>query len=317
VLLTTCVSIAPERLDPELYSWPPDDPKVQLIRVLGSRRDAGSGGLMTWLGGRGDEPLFVRPYGVAWHGDDLLVADPGAGRVVRIEAGGRVTATRESLLEGPVGVCVCAGGIVVSDARAGTVALLDDRLRLEQWLARDLERPTGVACLGQEIVITETGKHRLLLLAADGSQRTLGRRGAGPGELNFPTSVTVSNGSLWVGDTLNFRVQQLDPESGTGLVSFGQLGDGAGEMPRIKGVAVDRDGHLWISDAYLDQVALNTPDGDLLLTLGRTGSQPGELSFPAGIAAHPDGRVAVVDSLNRRLQIFRLLAPAEKGGNDG
>jgi hypothetical protein len=48
------------------------------------------------------------------------------------------------------------------------------------------------------------------------------------------------------------------------------------------------------------------------MSLGRTGTEPGEFSFPAGIAAHPDGRVAVVDSLNRRLQVFRVLAPGAK-----
>jgi hypothetical protein len=43
------------------------------------------------------------------------------------------------------------------------------------------------------------------------------------------------------------------------------------------------------------------------MNLGGTGVEPGEFSFPSGIAAHPDGRVAVVDSLNRRVQVFRLL----------
>ena len=38
-----------------------------------------------------------------------------------------------------------------------------------------------------------------------------------------------------------------------------------------------------------------------------TGDEPGRFSFPAGIAAHPDGRIAVVDSLNRRVQVFRLV----------
>jgi DNA-binding beta-propeller fold protein YncE len=315
---TGCASIGTvDTLDPERLSWPIEDPKVRMERVISTRHDIGGGGF-SWLGGRRDEALFVRPYGIAWQGESLLVADPGAGRAVRIPARGRMLVTKESLFTGPMGVTVCAGSIVVSDARAGTVALLDDDLGLRKWLARDLDRPTGIACLDQTIVVAETGRHRLLLFAPDGSRRAIGQRGDGDGEFNFPTSVTAGNGKLWVGDTLNFRVQLIDPESGKGMASFGQLGDAAGEMPRIKGVAIDRDGHLWVSDAFLDQVSLYTDTGELLLSLGRTGSEPGELAFPAGVAAHADGRVAVVDSLNRRVQVFRLIGDdAVDGGNDG
>ena len=48
------------------------------------------------------------------------------------------------------------------------------------------------------------------------------------------------------------------------------------------------------------------PDGTFLAALGGSGSGPGEFAFPAGIAIHADGRVAVIDSLNRRVQVFRL-----------
>ena len=71
-------------------------------------------------------------------------------------------------------------------------------------------------------------------------------------------------------------------------------------MPRI----VDSEGRIWVTDGHLDRVSLYDEDGNLLISIGGTGSSPGEFSFPTGIAVHPDGRVAIVDSLNRRLQIF-------------
>jgi len=175
-----------------------------------------------------------------------------------------------------------------------------------------LNRPTGVACAEGRIFVVETGAHRVLVREADGSRWSIGGRGDAAGELNFPTAVAVAAGSLWVGDTLNFRVQRFDAVSGEALGSFGQLGDAPGQTPRLKGLAVDAAGHLWVSDALLDRLSIYSPQGRLLISLGRPGAAPGELAFPAGVAAHPDGRVVVVDSFNRRLQIFKLIQGAVK-----
>lgn len=294
--------------------WPPGDPHVRLERVIQFRDDKQSAVLkfLDWFGGREQDPLFKRPYGVAWDGDELLVTDPGARRVVRISSRGRVSASSEGVVENPIGVAVCSRGVVVTDVDAGKVALLGPNLEFAGWLADGLARPTGVACSGDRIFVVETGKHQMLVGEPGGTWRSLGQRGAGHGEFNFPTSVAVDGHSLWVGDTLNFRIQRIDANRGKVLDVFGQLGDSSGEMPRIKGIGVDRDGHLWVSDAYLDQVAVYASNGVLLMSLGGTGVEPGEFSFPSGIAAHPDGRVAVVDSLNRRVQVFRLLDPSDQ-----
>jgi sugar lactone lactonase YvrE len=207
-------------------------------------------------------------------------------------------------------VATCGNEIVASDSESGRVARFDAELRRAGWLAQGLERPTGLACDADTVWVVETGAHRILALGRDGSRRTIGSRGTGDGQFNFPVALARTPDGLLVGDTLNFRVQRLDPASGRFLGAFGRLGDASGDTPRLKGLAVDAAGHVWASDAQLDQVSLYTPGGELLLTLGRTGSGPGEFSFPAGLAAHPDGRVAVAESLGRRVQVFRLLPTA-------
>ena len=154
----------------------------------------------------------------------------------------------------------------------------------------------------------------MVAIEPDRSTRSVGRRGGGQGEFNFPTVVATTREALWVGDTLNFRLQRFALEGGGFLGAFGRLGDAPGEMPRLKGLAVDPGGNLWLSDAHLDQVALFRPDGAFLMALPGNGSPDGGFSFPAGIATHPDGRVAIVDSLNRRLQILRLVDTPKNGG---
>lgn len=321
------------------------DAHVRLEREIRSRGDVGRGRFLGRLTGRPDPPLFERPYGVAWRGGDLVVTDPGARAVLRIGARGGVTSTADELFRSPIGVAACSAGLVITDSIGGKVALLDDRMRLQRWIAEGLDRPTGVACVDERIFVVETGQHRVLTFeptawmaaiapprpsvvetdglvlipTADGRSvlvfeqdhvvRTLGRRGSSPGEFNYPTTLALGIGSLWVGDTLNFRLQRFDPVSGLFDGSFGRIGDAAGEMPRLKGMTIDAEERIWVTDAFLDQVALYDEDGSFLSALGGFGEGPLEFSFPAGIAAHSDGRVAIVDSLNRRVQIVRLSAP--------
>ncbi len=297
--------VADAPLPPGL-AWPVGEPRVRLERVVEQRR--GGRGMGAVLGTSGDAvPLFVRPYGVAWLGDDLLVADPGARRIVRVGADGHVQLSEPDVAGPAVGVAACAQGVVASDPEGGRLALLDLALKRVRWLAEGLDRPTGVACDGDTVYVVETGGHRLLVLSPDGSRRVLGERGTEPGRFNFPTAVWHSGGTLLVGDTLNFRVQRLAAADGSFLGAFGNLGDASGDMPRLKGLALDSAGHVWASDAYLDRVSLYSTEGELLLDLGGSGSQPGRFAFPAGIAARADGRVVVVDSYNQRLQVFRLV----------
>ena len=298
------VRVKEQKLAPDL-AWPPGQPRVRLERLIQERSTGAS--LISWLAGSGSTPVFVRPHGIAWDGTDLIVADPGARRVLRITASGKILTSPENEAGAAVGVAVCPAGIVASDSEGGRVAILGPDLRRRRWLAEGLSRPTGLACEGDTVFVAETGAHRVWALGADGAKRIIGDRGEGPGRFNFPTVLALAAGSLLVGDTLNFRIQRLDPANGAFIDSFGQLGDAAGEMPRLKGVAADSAGRLWVSDAYLDQVSLYDQKGALLLSLGGPGSSPGRFSFPAGVAASPDGRVAVVDALNRRVQVFRLV----------
>jgi sugar lactone lactonase YvrE len=231
--------------------------------------------------------------------------------VLRIDSRGQLTKSPQGAFDSPIGVAVCSAGIVVTDSKRGTLEVVDASLHPQRQIAADLQRPTGVECLGERLYVAETGRHRILVLSLSpqaASAETLeiwGTRGAAGGEFNYPTALALESDSLWVADTLNFRVQRLSPETGEYLGSWGELGDAAGEFPRIKDLAIGADGHLWISDAHLDQLTVFDRTGEFLLSIGTRGQAPGQFSFPAGLAAHPDGRIAMVDSLNRRLQIFR------------
>jgi DNA-binding beta-propeller fold protein YncE len=319
MLLLGCSGLeTPDQNSPADWSWPSQDPRVRLETVLTARPGRHSTkGILRGLTGASAQETFVRPFGIAWDGDDLLVADPGSAKVYRLGPKGQLKAASREMFSGPIAVAACSFGVLVSDSQEGTLTLLDRRLRPVAILGAELERPTGIACSGSHVFVSETGRHRLLELSVETNEdgtirraettRTIGKRGDKLGEFNFPTALAVDKASLWVADTLNFRLQQLDLKSGDFVNLFGQLGDSPGEMPRVKGLAVDASRQLWLSDAHLEQVAVYRADGTFLFSIGSTGTGPAQFSFPAGVAAHPDGRVAVVDSLNRRVQVFRHL----------
>lgn len=288
-------------------AWPQPNPRVALERIIGSPRDLKRSFLASVAGG--EEPLFVRPYGLAWQEKDLLVADPAAGVIVRLPLGGAgwVQRSREGVFQEPLFLAVTPEGIAVSDPPAGTVWLLDSQLRPSRRLAEGLSHPTGLAWAAGGLWVAETTAHQLRCLGPTCPQgKIVGRRGTQPGEFNFPTALAAAGDTLWVADTLNFRVQSLDARTGAPGTTLGSLGDTQGSTPRAKGLAVDRDGRVWVSDGLLDQVAIFAPDGTLLLCLDELLAREKLFALPAGIAAQGE-RVAVADALHHRVVVFRLL----------
>jgi DNA-binding beta-propeller fold protein YncE len=60
-----------------------------------------------------------------------------------------------------------------------------------------------------------------------------------------------------------------------------------------------------VTDALMDNLQIFSPQGDLLLVVGRKGSRSGEFQSPGGIAIDARGRIYVVETLNKRIQIFQ------------
>jgi DNA-binding beta-propeller fold protein YncE len=144
---------------------------------------------------------------------------------------------------------------------------------------------------------------------------TIGQRGNGDGEFNFPTELRLDGANLLVVDAMNFRVQAFD-RSGVFQFAIGKPGDGIGSVFRPKGVAVDSEGDLYIVDGALGVVQVFNRQGQLLYYFGALGTHAGEFQLPAGLFIDRDDHVYVVDSFNRRVQVFQysgLKSPAREG----
>jgi tripartite motif-containing protein 71 len=185
-----------------------------------------------------------------------------------------------------------------------------------------LNAPFGVAVDGVgRLYVAETGSHRIVQLAPSGE--VLGRwggEGGAHGQFRFPYGVVLdAAGNVYVADTNNGRVQKLSP-SGRTLAVWGELdddphrdereqgredqgqdhGDGLFDGPR--GIAVDRQGNVYVADTNNHRIVQLSPDGDVLADWGESGGRPGQFSLPSGVAVDDAGIVYVADTANQRIQ---------------
>ena len=325
------------------WPFPPNPAKLTYLRSLtGFTAQASAGrSLRTLFVGKekSDRNAFVLPVAVAVGGDGrIAVADMGrrcvhlylpevgkAGANSTAASGKRAGASGRYLqLTGdPKEPIVSPVGLAFDDAQR--LYLTDSAGRLFAfgaqgellWSTRAAgdtpwQRPTGLTFSRetQLLYVVDTLAHRVYGLHPDGSlELSFGGRGEGVASFNFPThifhSVSGGIGTLFVTDTLNFRISAFD-ERGAPLGVFGRHGDGSGDLAMPKGLAADSDGVVYVADSIFDNVQLFDRAGSFLLTLGRRGSAPGEFWLPSGVFLSAGGELYVADTYNRRVQVFRI-----------
>ena len=252
-----------------------------------------------------------QPVAAVMVGERVFVVDTALGWVVGGKPDGGA-AVRLELPEGFSPVALASDGgdrLLVADRDSGAVLAFDSKGRAAgEVVPADLVgRCGGIAvCANGDVLMTDAEAHQVVRLRPNGLEvaRT-GGPGQGEGEFNTPTAVAEApDGTIWVIDTFNFRVQQLGPELDY-IFGFGQHGDGSGHLALAKGLAVDPDGHLHISDARFDAIQVFDEDGRLLFIIGGRGHGVGEFWNPGGLTIDRDGRMAVADTGNRRVQLLR------------
>jgi sugar lactone lactonase YvrE len=279
--------------------------------------------LLEIVAGPGDgKPELTRPFAVTQDSTGrVLIADPGQRGVHLFDLEKHkylfLRGSKKNQMASPVDVaCDSNDDIYVSDSVKRQVFVFDSRGRYLRSLqgtgANQLQRPTGMALdrAGRLLYLADTMRHQVLVYRLDGANRgaaapvrIIGQRGTGKGEFNYPTSLALASGKLYVVDTMNFRVQTFTAQ-GEWLGAFGQPGTTSGTFNRPKGIAVDTEGNLYVPDALFETVQIFSPAGQLLYYFGATGTQPGQFQMPAGISIDSRNVVYVADSMNQRVQVF-------------
>ncbi len=185
------------------------------------------------------------PQGLAFDtAGNLLVAESGANRILKISVAGIVTTV--------------AGDGATNFAGDGGPAI-----------AAELNYPVAVAVdSANNIYIADQGNNRVRMVAPDGTISTLAGNGNGAfsgdgglainASLNQPSGVAVdASGAVYIADTLNFRLRQvqggnINTIAGSGV--SGYSGDGgpatSARLSALTGVTVDQFRNIYIVEPY-------------------------------------------------------------------
>ncbi len=88
------------------------------------------------------------------------------------------------------------------------------------------------------------------------------------------------------------------------LVGAEVVGAAGGALTEPRGLAVDAQGNLYVSDTANHRVQVFGPDGRLVRTIGGFGAGPGQFNEPRGVAVDADGNLYVADTWNARIAKF-------------
>lgn len=326
-LAACAVAIKPPQYDKYVWPPPPDKARIQLQDVIWGRKDvlAKTGGLeRALLGNAPQNPLdwFSKPYGVAFDPQGrLLVTDSILGALFRFDRVSRVAdvfGKRGTIgLKTPLGLCVGPDGTAyVADAGLKQVVAYDSTGDLKAVYGRpgELENPVDAELSpdGKRLFVADSKAHKIVIFAVDTAKllSSFGERGSEGGQFSFPTSLAfTADGNLLVVDQMNARIQALT-EGGDPVDQLGGRGVGFGNFVRPKDVAVDEMGFIYATDAAFSNVQIFDADFSLLTFVGQGGTEPGRFQIAAGVAVRKD-RFAVVDQLNKRVQVFRFLGPKD------
>src|ERR1017187_9018879 len=77
-----------------------------------------------------------------------------------------------------------------------------------------------------------------------------------------------------------------------------------GDFAKPTGVAVDKEGNLYVADTLNDRIEVFDADGKFISTFGKNGDGPGDFARPKGVAIDGDGHIWVADGMQDRIQVF-------------
>jgi DNA-binding beta-propeller fold protein YncE len=296
----------PQRL---LWPAPPDQPRFEFETVLQSAAgitvESDADRFQRAIKGKSplsDAPVINRPTAVASRGGRIYVAEPAVKAITVFDASRkklfRFGLREPNQLKRPQALSIDdIGRIYVLDPLLDKVMVFDAMgLFLNSIaLGNRFSNPVAVAVTGDgaTVYVVDRGNvdqddHKVVALAPDGGERfRLGPRGSGPGQFNIPLAAAVAadDGSLYVVDSGNFRVQAFDSR-GRFKFQFGGLGTAFGLFSRPRSIALDPDGNVYVADGGFNNVQIFSATGALLMPLGMLNREPGPGNFAllAGIA---------------------------------
>ncbi|MBI2970415.1 MAG: 6-bladed beta-propeller [Gammaproteobacteria bacterium] len=223
------------------------------------------------------------------------------------------------LFHDPTGIAVTTDEVFVSDSRNHRIQVFDKQGRfLREFGSEVLGRPMNLEIQGGRLYVADYWNDNISIFSLAGELLAVtGESGSGPGKFKAPGGVAVGpDGSIFVADFYNQRIQQLNPD-GSFVLQWGRTGKTGirgGQFNYPTDVAIDRDGRVYVADGYNDRVqVIATSQTDDRAVLNKWGGPfamnifgpfHGWFATVTSVAIGPDGSVFAADFYNDRVQKF-------------
>ncbi len=315
VLITTLVlacagnSKKHSNISKPVWPAPPATAKIAFEQSFSTPEEFGiEKGFWQWIGDfvfGADEYRIIRPMAiVTTENRHIFVADPGVRGIHRFDRKDNSYRLIKGIngldLPSPVALASDSkGNVFITDSKLAKLFVISKGKQLAQPVELDteLQQPTGITIEPDsgDMYLVDTRQHQILVFNSSGQLKNrFGKHGIQAGEFNYPTLIWQQNGTLFVTDALNFRIQLFDLE-GDYISSFGQAGQSSGYQARPKGVATDADGNIYVVDSLLNNIQLFDASGQYLMTIGERGQLPGQFWLPTGIYISSSQKIYVAD----------------------
>jgi sugar lactone lactonase YvrE len=212
----------------------------------------------------------------------------------------------------PYGMTVDSqGSLYVADQKVGAIFIFNTETR-EVDLIRNkthahFGRIIGLAMDDNDrLFVSDPGlRHILIFNSAHKAEDVITDGLVSPGAL----AIDRENRLLYVSDIELDQVLVYDADSLKLVRKIGTTGHNhelttPGDFAKPTGVAVDRDGNLYVADTLNNRIEVFDADGRFISTFGKAGDGPGYFARPKGVAIDSDDHIWVADGMQDRVQVF-------------
>ncbi len=122
-----------------------------------------------------------------------------------------------------------------------------------------------------------------------------------------PEAVAVSGNTIYVADTNDARVVELNAQTGAQITTLGS----SAIFGHPDGIAIAPNGNIWVADSGKSRLTELTPSGTVVQNYGKFGTGNNQFNGPAQLAIGPGTNPSttwlyVADSNNDRVQVFDI-----------
>ena len=311
---------------PVVWPDPPETPRIRFVTAFRHNDELDLSGWARFsrgVFGGSHDPGLAQPMGVAVSDDGkrVYVADFALSKVMVADFDAKTFkpfAPDENVGK-PFNVALDADeNVYISDEVGRQVWVFSKKGEKLRAIGKDLERPTGIAIDRARKVLyvsdssrRKSDKHQVRAYDLEGKflyALGTGKKGDADGDVYFPTYLAVNkDGEVFVADTMNFRIEVFGPD-GKFRRKFGENGDGPGMFARIKGLAFDGFGNLYVVDGDHSNVQIFNSAFQVLMFFGGYARKIEYFDIPSGIAIDPrTNRIYVCNEFISRVNVYELI----------